>query len=123
MIENFSVKTFRSVAGKTTEKEERILAGKEERIFYQAAQEKAEAIIFVRDSMGNEPSDEMETRFGVKYKICESLEEVKGAKSVFNIFEFIEIPYYLHRMAEQTEDFDEFKSKFKHEHPYAVRDA
>ena len=104
------------------------MAEKEERIFYQAAKEKAEAIIFVRDKMSSielATSDLEDTtvRFGFQYQICDSILEVKGAKTVFDSFEFVEIPAYLHRMAEEADSFYEFQGKFKYEHPSAIEES
>jgi len=95
------------------------MAEKESRIYYDAAKQKAEGIIFVRDSINEIPSieDEMKFSFGFKYKVCNRIDEVKQARAVFDTYEYVEIAAYMHRIAEETENFDEFERKLKHEHP------
>lgn len=99
------------------------LMEQEERVIWEAAKEKAEAVVFTN---GNLEIEEMSgNKFSVtsrKYLICESILEVSGFKTTGEPFSYIEIPAYLHRLAEETDDFYMFKQKLEHEHPSMERE-
>jgi len=89
-----------------------------DRIIYKAAKQEAEAVIFI-----NEPDIEeldcegMRIVGSQKYKICDDLLEVKGAKTALNNFYWVEVPNYLIRIAKETDGYTMFQQKLKQEHP------
>jgi uncharacterized protein YjcR len=89
---------------------------KRDRILYEAARKKAEAVIFV-DDIEHESIKDLEVKFSQKYKICEDIEEVRGATAVFDQFRYFEIPAYIQRIAQYTDNYDEFIKRLKRQHP------
>lgn len=92
------------------------MAEQEERIYYEAAKEKAEAVIFTNE-IETEEIEPQTISLSESYKICDSIEEVKGARGMFSTLRWSMIPAWMHRLADETDNFDEFKRKMLYEHP------
>jgi len=96
------------------------MAEKHDKILYEAAEQGAEAVIFKDDLEASEKDGGDETVFRTQqsYKICQSIMEVKGAKTVFDSgFTYNEIPASFHRIAEETSGYGDFINKLMQEHP------
>ena len=88
-----------------------------ERIIYKACKQKAEAIIWL-NQITTENIEHQVFKTTQSYKICDTIEEVTNFKNFeHKSFHYQEIPAYMHRIAENTEDFTDFKYEIKLLHP------